>query len=100
MLVLRPMALGKATQRDSRTAKTMSIDGSCPALRFPRTLTQVLPDAADRHHLRRIYFERVRHKSTLTYYNLLQQLATDRRDRRLRRILRDVERRAPPSNNK
>ena len=75
---------------------------ACAALGYPRSLRRVLPDAADREHLKRLYFEHVRGRSPyptgaplhanahhgvlaspqvrgrspyLTYYNLLVHLA-------------------------
>ena len=36
---------------------------ACAALGYPRSLRRVLPDAADREHLKRLYFEHVRGRS-------------------------------------
>lgn len=96
---------------------------ACAALGYPRSLRRVLPDAADREHLKRLYFENVRGRSPyltdaplhanahhgvlaspqvrgrsphLTYYNLLVHLArgtTERRDERVWGILEAIERR-------
>lgn len=66
---------------------------ACPALGYKRSLRSVLSDPADRAHLTRIFFEKVRGQSPTTYYNLLMYLARDRADERVWRILAKLEQR-------
>lgn len=53
----------------------------CTSLDYPRKLAGVL-DEAERAHLARVFFERVRGRSALTYFNLLSHLAAEPEDSR------------------
>lgn len=56
-----PAAKGRRATAPGRGAPSWA--PACAALGYPRSLRRVLPDAADREHLKRLYFEHVRGRS-------------------------------------
>ena len=60
--------------RDARPARpAQNVMKHCPAARYPRSLSAVLPPS-DAKHLSHVYFEHVRKNFGLRYYGLLHFL--------------------------
>ena len=71
---MRPVRTETYNARDARPARpAQNVMKHCPAARYPRSLSAVLPPS-DAKHLSHVYFEHVRKNFGLRYYGLLHFL--------------------------